>query len=136
MLPALHNPVRTGLKIALVTTEAATNGVALAVKELIQLLTAMKENISAKLQEQIETVGIDGKSIDDLIDMRNQINDANIKQESLKGSTPIDTTQNARELNAIYKHVIRICKIAPRSLPEVPTASEEFSFSKTLSRLH
>ena len=68
--------------------------------------------------------------------MRDQINDANIKQESLKGSTPIDTAQNVEELNAIYKQVIKICKIAPRLLPEVPTASEEFSFSKILSRLH
>ena len=43
---------------------------------------------------------------------------------------------NVDELNAIYKQVIGICKIAPRLLPDVPTASEDFSFNKILSRLH
>jgi hypothetical protein len=102
---------------------------------LVKLLTAFKQNMSRKLKQQIEAAGTDGQFIEDLIDMRDQINETNIRQEALKGSTPNDTALNVEELNATYKQVIGICKIAPRLLPEVTTASEDFSFNRILSRL-
>lgn len=102
---------------------------------LIQMLTAFKQNMSLKLKEQIEEAGTDGQSIEDLILMRDQINDINIQQEALKGSTPHDTAVNVEEFNAIYTKVIGICKIAPRLLPGVSTASEDFSFNRILNRL-
>ena len=102
---------------------------------LVQLLTAFRKNMSPKLKKQIEAAGIDGQIMEDLIDMRDPINDTNIQQEALKGSTPNDTALNVEELNATYKKVIGICKIAPRLLPEVATASDDFSFSRILSRL-
>jgi len=103
---------------------------------LIQLLSTFKENMSPALRQEIEDAGIDGELIDQLIAMRDEINALNVRQESLKASAPKDTALNLEELNAIYKQVIGICKIAPRLLSEVPTASEDFSFTKILSRLN
>jgi hypothetical protein len=102
---------------------------------LIQLLSVFKKNMSPELKQQIEEAGSNGQTIEDLIAMRDQINEMNIRQESLKGSTTNDTALNVEEMNAIYKQVIGICKIAPRLLPDVPTASEDFSFARILSRL-
>ena len=103
---------------------------------LIQLLSVFKQNMSPALKKQIMQAGMNGDIIDELIDMRDQINKLNIKQEALKGSTVNDTALNVDELNAIHRQVIGICKIAPRLLPDVPTASEDFSFSRILNRLH
>ena len=103
---------------------------------LIQLLATFKQNMDPLLKQQIEDSGMDGAIIDELISMRDQMNEANIRQEALKGSSPKDTALNVDELNAIYKQVIGICKIAPRLLPDVPTASEDFSFTRILNRLH
>ena len=103
---------------------------------LIQLLSVFKQNMSPALKKKIVQAGMNGEIIDELIDMRDQINKLNIKQEALKGSTVNDTALNVDELNAIHRQVIGICKIAPRLLPDVPTASEDFSFSRILNRLH
>ncbi len=103
---------------------------------LIQLLTIFKRNMKPELRQQIEDAGMDGAIIDELINMRDPINETNIRQETLKGSTPKDTALNVDEMNVIYKLVIGICRIAPRLLPDVPTASEDFSFARILSRLH
>jgi len=103
---------------------------------IIELLTAVKENMTSEIRQQIEEAGTDGAIIDELIDMRDEIHSLNVKQETLKGNTPKDTALNVAELNSIYKEIIGICKIAPRLLPDVPTASDDFSFSRILSRLH
>ena len=103
---------------------------------LIQLLSVFKQNMSPAIKKQIVQAGMNGEIIDELIDMRDQINKLNVKQEALKGSTVNDTALNVDELNAIHRQVIGICKIAPRLLPDVPTASEDFSFSRILNRLH
>jgi chitinase len=103
---------------------------------LIQLLTVFKRNMKPELRQQIEDAGMDGASIDELINMRDPIHETNIRQEVLKGSTPKDTNLNVDEMNVIYKLVIGICRIAPRLLPDVPTAKEDFSFARILSRLH
>jgi len=102
---------------------------------LIELLTNFKTNMTPELRQKIEAAGTDGAIIDELIGMRDEINDMNIKQETLKGSTPKKTALNIEEMNEIYKQVIGICKIAPRLLPDVPTAAEDFSFSRILNRL-
>jgi hypothetical protein len=91
--------------------------------------------MTPELRKKIEAAGTDGAIIDELIGMRDEINDMNIKQETLKGSTPKKTALNIEEMNEIYKQVIGICKIAPRLLPDVPTAAEDFSFSRILNRL-
>jgi hypothetical protein len=103
---------------------------------LIQLLSAVKQNMTPEVRLQIEDAGMDGAIIDELIALRDEINEMNIKQVALKGNTPKSTALNIGELNAIYMQVIGICKIAPRLLPDVPTASEYFSFTRILSRLH
>jgi len=102
---------------------------------LIELLTTFKINMTPELRKKIENAGTDGAIIDELIDMRDEINTLNVQQEMLKGSTTRDTALNVEELNDIYKQVIGICKIAPRLLPHVPTAAEDFSFSRILNRL-
>ena len=103
---------------------------------VVQLLSAFKKNMSPELRQEIEAAGIDGVIIDDLIAMRDPLNALNVQQEALKNSTPKDTAVNVEELNAIYKKVIGICKIAPRILENVPSAGDDFSFKKILSRLH
>jgi hypothetical protein len=103
---------------------------------MVQLLSAFKINMKPELRQQIEDARMDGEIIDGLIAVRDVFNDLNVRQEALKGSSPKDTALNADELNAIYKQVIGICKIAPRLLRDVPSASEDFSFYKILSRLH
>ena len=103
---------------------------------VIQLLSAFKQNMNPELRQEIEDAGIDGEIIDGLMAMRDQINDLNVQQEALKSSTTKDTAVNVDELNAIYKQVIGICKIAPRLLVDVPNAGEDFSFTRILNRLH
>jgi hypothetical protein len=103
---------------------------------MIQLLTAFKTNMTPELRRKIEDAGMDGAIIDELINMRDEINEMNVRQEKLKGSSPKETALNIAELNAIYKEVIGICKIAPRLLNDVPTATEDFSFARILSRLN
>jgi len=69
---------------------------------LIQLLTAFKQNMTPEVRQEIEGAGMDGAIIDELIAMRDEVNEINIKQETLKGNTPKDTALNVDEMNAIY----------------------------------
>jgi hypothetical protein len=59
-----------------------------------------------------------------------------LKANNIVACSPNDTAVNVEELNATYQQVIGICKIAPRLLPKVATAIEDFSFNRILSRLH
>lgn len=102
----------------------------------IEMLWAFNENMTPELRQEIIDSGTKAELIDGLLGMGDVISDLNVDQEDLKDSTKKDTAVNVDELNAIYKQVIGICKLAPRFLPDVPSASDDFSFSKIISMLH
>lgn len=102
----------------------------------IEMLSAFNENMTPELRQEIIDSGTRAELIDGLLGMRDVVADLNVDQEDLKDSTKKDTAVNVDELNAIYQQVIGICKLAPRFLTDVPTAEEDFSFRKIVSRLH
>ena len=105
-------------------------------ESLVQLLTAFKNNMTEELKGELTQAGMEAALIDRISALRDPISEANIRQEALKSTQPNETAVNVETLNNIYKQVIGICKIAPRLLPDVPSAEADFSFRRILNRLN
>lgn len=104
-------------------------------ESLIQLLYQFKSNLTDSLRDEILAKGISPVIIDRLIGYTDTLKQANVTQETLKGSSKEVTKDIADTFNAIYNEIIGICKKASSYFLNEPLKREQFSFSKVLSNL-
>ena len=103
---------------------------------LIQLLYRFRTNLTPQLRIDITTQGIDEISLDRICNYADQMANANITQETLKGGRKTITTEAVTEFNAIYDEVISVAKIARSFYKGNPVKQDEFSFAKILKKLN
>lgn len=104
-------------------------------ESLIQLLYLFKTNLTETLRQEITAKGINSALIDNIIGYADTFKQANVTQESLKGSTKEITHEVADVFNTIYDEVIGICKKASNYYQYEPLKKEQFTFAKALSNL-
>jgi hypothetical protein len=102
---------------------------------LVQLLYDFKTNMTGSLRQEITGKGINPSLVDNILGYAETYRQANLLQESLKGSTKIITGDLLDTFNGIYNEIIGICKIASAYYRYEPIKKERFSFSKVLANM-
>ena len=100
---------------------------------LIEFLYSFTNNLTPELREEITAYGLNPALLDTIAGYAETLNQANTKQESLKVTTSVDTSDMVDELNAIYDEVMSICAIARRYYHSDPLKKAQFTFSKILA---
>ena len=103
---------------------------------LIELLMKVKLNMDAALETEITDKGMAPATIAAIIAQADILNNANITQETLKGSRPEITAEAVTEFNAIYSAVISVAKIARNFFKGDEHKQDLFSYAKVLSNLN
>ena len=73
--------------------------------------------------------------IDSIIGYADALQQANLAQEVLKGSSRELSVEAASAFNGIYTEVIGICKIASKVYYDDPAKKAQFTFSKVVARM-
>jgi hypothetical protein len=103
---------------------------------LISLLFQFKKGMTTTLKTEITQAGTSSEIIEEIIGYADNLNNANISQEVLKGFLKDLTTAGVTEFNGIYEEVIAICKIAAKFFKDKPNKKEQFNFSKVVRSLN
>jgi hypothetical protein len=103
---------------------------------LIQLLYRFRTNLTPALTAEITGKGTGADYLDRISSYADQLSQANITQETVKGAKKIITSEAVTEFNAIYSEVINIAKIARNFYRGDPDRQELFSYTKIHKRLN
>lgn len=101
---------------------------------LIGLLLAFRNNLDQPLRAELEQNGINPARLDNLLSYADTLNRANITQESLKGSTKLDTEKAVLALNDIYDRAMDICAIGQQLFKNDKLKKELFVFGKLVKK--
>jgi len=102
---------------------------------LINLLYSFRQNISGLVAE-IVAKGTDKKLLDNISGYADTLKNANVNQETFKGSKKTVTAAVITEFNDIYDDVISVCRIAAKFYSDKPAMKDQFSFSKVSKALN
>lgn len=102
---------------------------------LITLLYAFKKGMTDDLKAQMVAKGTNPALIDETIGYAEALQQANLTQEVLKGSSRELSLEAAAAFNDIYTEVIGICKIASRIYHDDPVKKSQFTFNKVVARM-
>lgn len=103
---------------------------------LINLLFQYKTNMVATLKTEITTKGTAATLIDRIITYANTLKNADVTQETFKGTRKELTEASLKEFNEIYDAVISICKISTKFFKDKPALKDQFSFNKVAKVLN
>jgi len=103
---------------------------------LINLLFQYKTNMVAALKTEITAKGTAATLIDRIITYANTLKNADVTQETFKGTRKELTEASLKEFNEIYEAVISICKISTKFLKDKPALKDQFSFNKVAKVLN
>ena len=102
---------------------------------LVNLLFQFKSNLSAALNTEIVAKGTAQATIDAIVGYAEALKNANISQETFKGTRKEITDEAINAFNEIYDQVISIAKIASNFYKTDKSKQQLFSFSKVISNL-
>ncbi|KOH44123.1 hypothetical protein [Sunxiuqinia dokdonensis] len=102
---------------------------------VITLLYAFKKGMTDDLKAQMLAKGTNPVLIDETIGYAEALQQANLSQEVLKGSSRELSAEAATAFNDIYTEVIGICKIASRIYHDDPVKKSQFTFNKVVARM-
>lgn len=103
---------------------------------LVNLLFQFKTNLNPSLNTEIVTKGTAQATIDNIIGYSNTLKDANITQETYKGTRKEITDEAITAFNQIYDQVISIAKISSNFYKTDKTKQQLFSFAKVTTMLN
>src|SRR5690606_20959270 len=98
---------------------------------LVELLIKFNANMTAVLAAEITAPGMDPNLITAISAHAVVLNNANITQETLKGSRKTLSASVVNELNSIYNDVIRVARISAKFFKDDSAMRDKFSYSKT-----
>jgi hypothetical protein len=101
---------------------------------LIGLLLAFRNNLNKPLRDELEQNGVNPARLNNLLSYADTLNRANITQESLKGSTKLDTEKAVVALNDIYDRAMDICAIGQQLFKTDKLKKDLFVFSKLIKK--
>ncbi|MBL4561925.1 MAG: hypothetical protein JKX79_13170, partial [Labilibaculum sp.] len=102
---------------------------------LIQLLYSFKKGMTDQLKQQITEKGTNPVLIERIITYANQLNEANVTQETLKETTKAISEEAVNAFNEVYTEIMGICKIASAFYQYEPLKKEQFTFSKAVANM-
>ena len=102
---------------------------------LIQVLYAFKKGMTNPLKNSITQRGTNPALIDNIIGYANQLEQANLSQESLKSSTQEVSQEGVDTFNSIYGEVVGIGKIASKYYKDDKLKKDQFTFSKVVKKM-
>lgn len=103
---------------------------------LINLLFQFKTNMTPNLQNEVTAKGSNQDQITTIIGYADTLKNANITQETFKGTRKTATATAIQEFNTIYTQIIGICKISAKYFKDQPDLKDQFSFSKVQKALN
>lgn len=103
---------------------------------LVNLLFQFKTNLNPTLNTEIVSKGTAQATIDNIIGYANTLKEANITQETYKGTRKEITDEAITAFNLIYDQVISIAKIASNFYKTEKTKQQLFSFAKVTATLN
>ena len=103
---------------------------------LINLLFQFKTNMVAALKTEITAKGTAATLIDRITGYATTLKNADVTQETFKGTRKELTEASLKEFNEIYDAVISICKISTKFFKDKPALKDQFSFNKVAKVLN
>jgi len=103
---------------------------------LINLLFQFKTNLTGSLKAEISTKGTPVILLDTIAGYADTLKNADVTQETFKGTRKTITATALKEFNEIYDQVISICKISNKFYKDEPHLQEQFSFNKVAGVLN
>lgn len=103
---------------------------------LINLLFQFKTNLTGTLKTEISTKGTPATLLDTIAGYADTLKNADVTQETFKGTRKTITATALKEFNEIYDQVISICKISNKFYKDQPHIQEQFSFNKVAGVLN
>jgi len=102
---------------------------------LIQLLYSFKKNMNPPLKSEVTAKGMSVALIDRIISYAGALKNADVSQETAKGSTKGITESAIKEFNSIYAEISGICKIGAKFYLSNKIIKEKFTFSKIIAHM-
>ena len=104
-------------------------------EELVQLLVTFKTNLTDPIRQELMAAGVNEALITRILGYAETYRQANILQESLKGSTKAITSDVLDTFNQIYHEIIVICKTGSKYYRSEPVKRERFNFARILANM-
>ena len=103
---------------------------------LVNLLFQFKQNLNPTLNAEIAAKGTSQNTINKIVDYAQVLKNANIDQETFKGTRKEITDEAIKAFNEIYEDVISVAKIANNFYKSDKVKQQLFSFSKVSANLN
>ena len=103
---------------------------------LVNLLFQFKKNMTSDLNTSIVAKGTAQTTIDNTISYANILKNANIDQETFKGTRKEITDEAITAFNEVYDKVISIARISSNFFKTEKTKQQLFSYSKVSANLN
>lgn len=98
------------------------------------LLLTFRNNLDAELEAELEQNGVNPSRIDNLLNLAGNLAQANVAQETMKGTAKIDTEKNMMILNDIYNRTMDICSIGQQLFRNDDLRKELFVFGRLVKQ--
>lgn len=103
---------------------------------LVNLLFQFKTNLNPTLSSEIVAKGTSQNTIDNIVNYAEVLKNANIDQETFKGTRKEITDEAIKAFNEIYESVISVAKIANNFYKTDKVKQQQFSFAKVSATLN
>jgi hypothetical protein len=103
---------------------------------LVNLLFQFKTNLNPTLNAEIVAKGTSQSTIDNIVNYAEVLKNANIDQETFKGTRKEITDEAIKAFNEIYESVISVAKIANNFYKTDKIKQQQFSFAKVSATLN
>ena len=103
---------------------------------LVNLLFQFKTNLNPTLSAEIVAKGTSQSTIDNIVNYAEVLKNANIDQETFKGTRKEITDEAIKAFNEIYESVISVAKIANNFYKTDKIKQQQFSFAKVSATLN
>ena len=100
---------------------------------IIELLYAFKQNLTKQDEDEIIAAGMDKNLIERIKEYADALKNANVTQETLKGSSKTVTAETVNTFNNIYTKVKKIAVICAGIFKDDAALKSQFSYSKVLA---
>ncbi|QYS87212.1 hypothetical protein JJC03_04780 [Flavobacterium oreochromis] len=102
---------------------------------LVQILYQFKTNLTDALRDELSAKGIDVIVLYNITTYADKLKEANVTQETFKGTRKVMTLEAVTLFNEIYDDVISVAKISAKLFKEEPVKAQLFSYRKIQATL-
>lgn len=104
-------------------------------QSLIQLLYQYRNGLTDGIKKELLAKGIQKELVNRISGYADSLRNANVSQETLKGSSKEITEAGTVAFNVLYEQAIAICKICARLFADNPQVKDKFVFSGLVKKM-